>query len=92
MKQITKSIKGEANMLFSQPSTKKVEDLARLSFQTTPVYIDVDDGRTKVTNKGLQRGYCVVPSAKESVLLYSFLKKNLTKKVMVFFSSCNSVK
>ncbi|RVW57117.1 DEAD-box ATP-dependent RNA helicase 51 [Vitis vinifera] len=68
-------------MLFSQPSTKKVEDLARLSFQTTPVYIDVDDGRTKVTNKGLQRGYCVVPSAKESVLLYSFLKKNLTKKV-----------
>ncbi|RVW57140.1 DEAD-box ATP-dependent RNA helicase 27 [Vitis vinifera] len=56
MKQIAKSIKGEANMLFSQPSTKKVEDLARLSFQTTPVYIDVDDGRTKVTNKGLQRG------------------------------------
>lgn len=26
----------------------QVEDLARLSFQTTPVYIDVDDGRTKV--------------------------------------------
>ncbi|RVW33191.1 DEAD-box ATP-dependent RNA helicase 27 [Vitis vinifera] len=68
------------------------EDLARLSFQTTPVYVNVDDGRTKVTNKGLQRGYCVVPSAKESVLLFSFLKKNLSKKVMVFFSSCNSVK
>ncbi|KAG4933002.1 hypothetical protein JHK87_047004 [Glycine soja] len=31
----------------------KVEDLARLSFQTTPIYIDVDDGRTKVTNEGL---------------------------------------
>ena len=68
------------------------EDLARLSFQTTPVYVNVDDGRTKVTNKGLQRGYCVMPSAKESVLLFSFLKKNLSKKVMVFFSSCNSVK
>ena len=52
----------------------------------------MDDGRTKVTNKGLQRGYCVVPSAKESILLYSFLKKNLSKKVMVLFSSCNSVK
>ena len=52
----------------------------------------MDDGRTKVTNKGLQRGYSVVPSAKESVLLYSFLKKNLSKKVMVLFSSCNSVK
>ena len=33
-----------------------------------------------------------MPSAKESVLLYSFLKKNLSKKVMVLFSSCNSVK
>ena len=78
--------------LLSAIQTKKVEDLARLSFQTTPIYIDVDDGRTKVTNKGLQRGYSVVPSAKESVLLYSFLKKNLSKKVMVLFSSCNSVK
>jgi len=26
----------------------QVEDLARLSFQTTPIYIDVDDGRKKV--------------------------------------------
>ena len=49
-------------------------------------------GRTKVTNKELQRGYCVVPSAKESIFLYSFLKKNLSKKVVIFFSSCNSVK
>ena len=52
----------------------------------------MDDGRTKVTNEGLQRGYCVVPSAQESVLLYSFLKKNLSQKVMIFFPSCNSVK
>lgn len=46
----------------------------------------------QVTNEGLQQGYCVVPSAKRFVLLYSFLKRNLSKKVMVFFSSCNSVK
>ncbi|CAL5378396.1 unnamed protein product [Camellia sinensis] len=47
---------------------------------------------TPVTNEGLQQGYCVVPSAKRFILLYSFLKRNLSKKVMVFFSSCNSVK
>ncbi|KAI3679432.1 hypothetical protein L2E82_51343 [Cichorium intybus] len=41
--------------LFSATQTKKVEDLARLSFQTTPVYIDLDDGRTRVTNEGLQQ-------------------------------------
>ncbi|KAI8029958.1 DEAD-box ATP-dependent RNA helicase 51 [Camellia lanceoleosa] len=61
-----------------------VEDLARLSFQTTPVYIDVDDGWKKVTNEGLQQGYCVVPSAKRFILLYSFLKRNLSKKVMIY--------
>jgi len=33
-----------------------------------------------------------VPSAKRFIILYTFLKKNLSKKVMVFFSSCNSVK
>lgn len=33
-----------------------------------------------------------MPSAKRFILLYSFLKRNLSKKVMVFFSSCNSVK
>ncbi|WVZ11688.1 hypothetical protein V8G54_016218 [Vigna mungo] len=70
----------------------KVEDLARLSFQTTPVYIDVDDGRTKVTNEGLLQGYVVVPCAKRFIVLYSFLKRHQSKKVMVFFSSCNSVK
>ncbi|KDP29515.1 hypothetical protein JCGZ_19228 [Jatropha curcas] len=93
MKQIIKLLpKNRQTALFSATQTKKVEDLARLSFQTTPIYIDVDDGRTKVTNEGLQQGYCVVPSSKRFILLYSFLKRNLSKKVMVFFSSCNSVK
>ncbi|KAL2489660.1 DEAD-box ATP-dependent RNA helicase 51 [Forsythia ovata] len=93
MKQITKILpKERQTALFSATQTKKVEDLARLSFQKTPVYIDVDDGRKRVTNEGLQQGYCVVSSAKRFILLYSFLKRNLSKKVMVFFSSCNSVK
>ncbi|KAK9000055.1 hypothetical protein V6N11_082190 [Hibiscus sabdariffa] len=94
MKQIIKHLpkQDRQTALFSATQTKKVEDLVRLSFQTTPIYIDVDDGRKKVTNEGLQQGYCVVHSSKRFVLLYSFLKRNLSKKVMVFFSSCNSVK
>ncbi|XP_022729225.1 DEAD-box ATP-dependent RNA helicase 51-like [Durio zibethinus] len=94
MKQIIKYLPKENRQaaLFSATQTKKVKDLARLSFQSTPIYIDVDDGRKKVTNEGLQQGYCVVHSSKRFILLYSFLKRNLSKKVMVFFSSCNSVK
>ncbi|WCJ43336.1 ATP-dependent RNA helicase HAS1 [Euphorbia peplus] len=93
MQQILKLLpKTRQTALFSATQTKKVEDLARVSFQTSPIYVDVDDGRTKVTNEGLEQGYCVVPCAKRFRLLYSFLKRNLSKKVMVFFSSCNSVK
>ncbi|XP_073047869.1 ATP-dependent RNA helicase HAS1 [Primulina eburnea] len=93
MKQIIKILpKERQTALFSATQTNKVKDLARLSFQTGPIVIDVDDGRKRVTNEGLQQGFCVIPSAKRFSLLYSFLKRNLSKKIMVFFSSCNSVK
>ncbi|KAL2518119.1 DEAD-box ATP-dependent RNA helicase 51 [Abeliophyllum distichum] len=89
---ITLLPKRRQTALFSATQTKKIEDLARISFRETPIYIDVDEGRKRVTNEGLQQGHAVVPSAKRFVILYSFLKRNMAKKVMVFFSSCNSVK
>ena len=46
----------------------------------------------QVTNEGLLQGYVVVPCAKRFIVLYSFLKRHQSKKVMVFFSSCNSLK
>ena len=41
----------------------------------------VDDGRAKATVEGLEQGYCIVPSQKRFLLLFTFLKKNLKKKV-----------
>lgn len=38
------------------------------------------------------QGYVVCPSEKRFMLLFTFLKKNRKKKLMVFFSSCMSVK
>jgi ATP-dependent RNA helicase DDX18/HAS1 len=46
----------------------------------------------QATVEGLEQGYCVVSSEQRFLLLFTFLKKNLKKKIMVFFSSCNSVK
>lgn len=42
--------------------------------------------------KGLEQGYVVCPSEKRLLVLFTFLKKNRKRKVMVFFSSCMSVK
>lgn len=93
MKQIIRLLpKERQTVLFSATQTTKVEDLARVSFKKAPLYIGVDDGRTKATVEGLEQGYCVVSSEQRFLLLFTFLKKNLKKKIMVFFSSCNSVK
>ncbi|PQQ18285.1 DEAD-box ATP-dependent RNA helicase 27 [Prunus yedoensis var. nudiflora] len=73
MKQIIKYLpKDRQTALFSATQTKKVEDLVKLSFRKDqkPIYVDVDEGRTKVTNEGLQQGYCIVPSAKRFLLPY----------------------
>eukprot|EP00798_Chlamydomonas_sp_ICE-L_P003456 gene3456-13516_t len=93
MRQIIRVLpKERQTMLFSATQTTKVEDLARLSFKHKPLYVGVDDGRSVATREGLEQGYCEVAADKRFLLLFTFLKKNLKKKVMVFFSSCNSAK
>lgn len=70
----------------------QVEDLAKLSFKRKPLYVGVDDKQDLSTREGLEQGYCIVPSEQRFLLLFTFLRKNPAKKIMVFFSSCASVK
>ncbi|KAJ3480268.1 hypothetical protein NLI96_g8474 [Meripilus lineatus] len=80
------------SMLFSATQTTKVTDLARISLRPGPLYIDVDKTETTSTVATLSQGYVVCPSDRRFLLLFTFLKKNMKKKIVVFFSSCNSVK
>ena len=85
--------KERQTMLFSATQTKEVEDLARLSINPkTAVYVDVETDAKEATTENLEQGYVTCPSDKRFLLLFTFLKKNKNKKIMVFFSSCNSVK
>lgn len=84
--------KRRQTMLFSATQTKKTEMLTSLALKKEPVYVGVDDDKEKATVEGLEQGYVVCPSEKRFLLLFTFLKKNRKKKVMVFFSSCLSVK
>ncbi|CAD6215029.1 unnamed protein product [Miscanthus lutarioriparius] len=99
MKQIFKRLpQNRQTVLFSATQTPEVEKFAKLSFEKNeeskekPVYVGVDDDKSKATVEGLQQGYCVISSEKRFLVLYAFLKKKQNKKIMVFFSSCNSVK
>lgn len=93
LKQIIRLLpKRRQTMLFSATQTRKVEDLARISLKKEPLYVGVDDDKETATVDGLEQGYVVCPSEKRFLLLFTFLKKNRKKKLMVFFSSCMSVK
>lgn len=84
--------KERVTLLFSATMTKKVEDLCRLSLKN-PVLIEVAKDAQSSTVSNLEQGYVVVKDpSKKFQLLFTFLKKNMKKKVMVFMSSCNAVK
>ena len=68
-------------MWAERASASQVEDLARLSFKRAPLYVGIDDQGPTATREGLEQGYCVVPSAQRFLLLFTFLKKNVNKKV-----------
>lgn len=94
MKQIIKILPNEdrQSMLFSATQTTKVEDLARMSLRPGPLYINVVPESAALTADGLEQGYVVCESDKRFLLLFSFLKRNAKKKIIVFLSSCNCVK
>ena len=78
-------------MFFSATQTKNVSDIARVSVRS-PVFIGVHEEAKVATATGIEQGYVVCPVENRFLLLFTFLKKNLKKKVIVFFSTCNAVK
>ncbi|CAJ0961618.1 unnamed protein product, partial [Mesorhabditis belari] len=93
MQQILRYLpKRRQTMLFSATHTPKVDELVRQALESNPLKVDVQSKEERATVEGLEQGYVVCPSERRFLLLFTFLKKNKGKKIMVFFSSCNSVK
>jgi ATP-dependent RNA helicase DDX10/DBP4 len=79
------------SLLFSATQTKRVSDLARLSL-TDPEFVSVHDASETATPAKLQQNYCVTPLPEKLDTLWSFLKANVKKKVLVFLSSGKQVR
>ncbi|KAI3385409.1 hypothetical protein SNEBB_009284 [Seison nebaliae] len=93
MKQIISLLpKTRQTMLFSATQTRRIEDLAKMSLKKEPLYMGVNDEADEATVEGLEQGYVIAPSEKRFLLLYTFLRRNRKKKLMVFMSSCLAVK
>uniref|UniRef100_A0AC34R685 ATP-dependent RNA helicase n=1 Tax=Panagrolaimus sp. JU765 TaxID=591449 RepID=A0AC34R685_9BILA len=82
--------KKRQSMLFSATTGPKVDDLIKTALHANPFKIEIK--RTEATVSGLQQGYVICESDQRFLLLFTFLKKNKGKKIMVFFSSCSAVK
>lgn len=76
-------------LLFSATLSPKLEDLVTLSLRNYK-FLKVSNKSATVSH--LEQGYVVVDPDKKFLMLYTFIRKNLDKKIMVFFSSCNAVK
>jgi ATP-dependent RNA helicase DDX18/HAS1 len=78
-------------LLFSATLSKKVEGLVTLSLKD-PLYINVNEKLNQsIMVSNLEHGYTVVEPDLKFVFLYTFIKKNINKKVMVFFATCMEV-
>lgn len=80
--------KKRQTLLFSATMSNKLDDIIRLSLRN-PIQISTKSHVATVTN--LEQGYVVIDADKKFLLLYTFLRKNINKKIIVFFASCKEV-
>nr|WCZ58292.1 ATP-dependent RNA helicase [Paratrimastix eleionoma] len=98
MMEIVKILKTKASpqtLLFSATNvstTENIRELAKLALNENPVEVNTRAHETTSTVCQLEQGFVICPSESRFLLLYTFLRKNVHKKIMVFFSSCNACK
>lgn len=80
--------KERQTMLYSATLQNKLDDIISLSLKD-PQKIEVGE-TTTVSN--LEQGVVILDADRKFRFLYTFIRKNSEKKIMVFFSSCNAVK
>lgn len=78
-------------LLFSATQSKKISDLARLSL-TDPEFVSVHETASTATPAKLQQNYIVTPLPQKLDTLWSFIRSNTKKKVLVFLSSGKQVR
>lgn len=78
MKQLPK--KGRQTAMFSATRTSSVKDLCRLACRK-PLVVRAQSSSITATVSSLEQGYVVCPMEQRFLLLFTFLKKNRSKKV-----------
>lgn len=83
--------KERQTLLFSATQTRSVKDLARLSLDK-PKFVSADAAANVTTPENLSQSYIVCELYQKLDTLWSFLKSNPRKKIIVFMATCKQVK
>lgn len=83
--------KERQTLLFSATQTRKINDLVRLSLHE-PEFVSVHETADTATPSKLQQNYIVTPLAQKLDVLWSFLRANTKKKILVFLSAGKQVR
>ncbi|KAJ1696397.1 hypothetical protein LUZ63_004909 [Rhynchospora breviuscula] len=89
--------KKRQNALFCGTPSKEMDELALFLFKKKKdnehnILITLSAEKPKVNLETVRQCYCIIPSKRRLFTLCAFLKRNLSKKSLVVFSSSNSVR
>ncbi|KAJ4810930.1 RNA helicase [Rhynchospora pubera] len=88
--------KKRQNALFCGTPSEEMDELALFLFKKKKdnehhILVTLSAEKPKVNFEMVRQCYCVIPSKRRLISLCAFLKRNLSKKSLVVFSSSNSV-
>ncbi|ODQ63939.1 P-loop containing nucleoside triphosphate hydrolase protein [Nadsonia fulvescens var. elongata DSM 6958] len=77
-------------IVIATSNNKEIKSLAQVVLRAKYARVDISS-RDNSAIEGVEQGYVVCESDKRFLVLNSFLKKSVGRKVVVFLSSCNMV-
>mmetsp|Transcript_21580 Transcript_21580/g.54459 ORF Transcript_21580/g.54459 Transcript_21580/m.54459 type:complete len:478 (-) Transcript_21580:32-1465(-) len=84
--------KKRQTILFSATQTRNVQSLYKISFQKTPVLLEIKENKKVKIIQNIEQGFVICKPDDKLVFLLTLIKKNRKKKIITFFNSCNEVK
>jgi len=78
--------------MFTATQDKQINLMDTLSFRKKPIFLNIENEPYLSTFKHIIHGFTICHIEDKVSILISFVKKNIEKKMIVFFSSCNEVR
>ena len=85
---ISKIPKDRQTLLFSATITEKVDYLIKVAINSADC-VAIKSSQPTVST--LEQGYLKIEADKKFLFLFTFIKKNIKRKIIVFFSTCKEV-